>query len=649
LSLMPINTLIDMPQGFNQMSQSKIALTELVKNLGYERPSALSNWVRDIVKNKEDFYKKFSIEQKKEGRADGRDEKFRVTSDAKIFVDNLCILKPYKSFFEKSNDNTSSYSPYQALKKGNHKKNLLIKAQKVKAKLFFEKQRNENALKELSKLVSVFEYHDEIDITTVSLRELIKEVDNSKDILDFSKSFEIAAWNDLLDLQDQLREEESSVIYRKIGEKILELGDFSEAIEALNNATSISHDDGIAWSLKAKIYLDLLKNSKQDQIHALARTEFSGFIEHPLNGEELWINERIEESFSSYESLHTLFIEACFYALEYWPHWENLPVKSREGVERKNFMPISTAEISRDWLFFHFIINLDKSDLMNETNANRFINIFKTFQRVHEPLPDFIISPFSIEFQKRTLAHLKLIEILSWVSSKDCSQLLDVFINNFKTWKSSAAKNLIILSSSNIRRLFWNHLGKEKFLSLYSLLESYAEENRKIDQLESISSIQLDLLLSDYNKIIKEPARKEFYFEYIEPTEQDALRIKERWSVFITQSLEKIIGSNTTYTEKIWDDETFSSNTKKSLSFFFICSLIELQNQTPSDISLKIISKFSESEPALKIVVDNLPDELLNELLTLIIDNYSDQEYLWVIKINKISERIKNIQLDDLY
>jgi hypothetical protein len=36
---------------------NEIALIDLVRSLGFERPEALSNWIRDIIKTKENFSK----------------------------------------------------------------------------------------------------------------------------------------------------------------------------------------------------------------------------------------------------------------------------------------------------------------------------------------------------------------------------------------------------------------------------------------------------------------------------------------------------------------------------------------------------------------------------------------------------------------
>lgn len=46
------------------MKNKSVALTDMVKKLGYENSGPLSNQIRDILKSKEDFKKKYVVEEK---------------------------------------------------------------------------------------------------------------------------------------------------------------------------------------------------------------------------------------------------------------------------------------------------------------------------------------------------------------------------------------------------------------------------------------------------------------------------------------------------------------------------------------------------------------------------------------------------------
>lgn len=282
--------------------------------------------------------------------------------EARVFVDNLCILKPYMRLFEKVIYDTDHFSPYRQLKSSN-KSGLKTRSEKLKTDLEAKKKAIEEALIQLPKITAVLCSNNPIDITTDSLRELIEKSCPSSEAVNFSKSFQIAAWNELSTLETQLKEKgESSETYRKIAEKLLELGDFESALEALDDSIGISPDDGIAWALKAKIYLNLLGKAHKEQMTALSLNDFSGGFQHPINSEEQWINERIEDAYFSTENLHALFVEACFFALEHCPCWDNSIRTDKSGIQRKNFKPEYTCGIERDWIFFHLVLNLKKPD-----------------------------------------------------------------------------------------------------------------------------------------------------------------------------------------------------------------------------------------------------------------------------------------------
>ncbi len=630
------------------MSEKEIVLSKLIKDLGFDEPKALNNWIRNIMVDKKmenkEFYKIFTNYKNIEPEYRYRcDDVFKVKEEARTFVENLCILKPYFYLFGRaspqSRENCESspnteFPPYELLKKGDYKYDLAGRHKTLKEKLELQKKRDENSLKGLSKIVAVFNSNKKIDITIDSIRDMLNKVTDVSEAGDFSKSFEIAAWNDLVELKEQLREQdEDGETYRKIGEKMLELNDLEGAIDALDEAIIINPEDGTAWSLKAKIYLDLLRSSKKERMEALSRTDFSGFIEHPINGEEQCVNERIEDTYSSTEKLHGLFIEACFNALANWPCRSNSLREGRNGVQIKHFKPVSTGDISRAWVFFHLVINIKKSDI-HEKYAEELIYILRTFQNsVLDPMPDLIFKPDSLESQNKTPFQLKLTEIMNWVSNEDCQQFLNYFIQNFERYKSNAEENIVILSRSNIKHLFWNYLGKEKYLSLYALLESYQDKNRSINKLESLCSLQCDWLLSDLGEIKEELKNKRYsIFSNVVFNEQE---FNEKWRIFIEQSYNKIKGWDEFFTNEIWLEKYPSHRISKTVLFFFICPLIELQNNKPTDIGIKVIADFSNSKELLKTVVSDFSSDLLDELVTPIIENYPEQTYSWMSEVSK--------------
>jgi hypothetical protein len=620
------------------MKTEEIALIDVVKKLGFEGYKALSNWVRDIIKSKENFEERFVVQQ---DNSYNRPEKVIVKEEARTLIDNLCILKPYMRLFEKVTDESNQFSAYRQLMSSS-KSGLKTRSEKLKTDLEAKKKAIEEALIQLPKMTAVLCSNNPIDITTDSLRELIEKTCSASEVVDFAKSFQIAAWNELSTLEAQLDKDETSETYRKVAEKILELEDEDGALEALDNATAISPDDGIAWALKAKIYLDLLGNARKEQMTALS-SDFSGGFEHPINSEEQWINERIEDAYFSTENLHALFVEACLFALEHCPCWDNSVHTDKNGVQRKKFKHEYTGGITRSWIFFHLVLNLKKSDI--EKYDIRFLEILRTFQSCsrYEAMPDapyFILSPFSAEYQNETRFQLKLIEILSWISLDECHSLLNVFVERFESWgwRWRSAEDVAILSHSNVSQLFWNYLGREKFLQLYEKLESHVTKSRQMEKLETLCSIQWQSLQSGLNDDLKN-LMLEQRLNWFNKNVSIKQELDEKWQIFIEQSHDKITGWHELWNDCILSDCFRFSDTTYYL--FFVCPLIELQHNKPTDIGIKILCKFSESQSALQTVA-TMDEHLLDRLIQPVLENLPELNVPHKQEIQKILELVLN-------
>ena len=147
-----------------------MVLIDLVRALGYKNPEKLANWIRDIIKNKEDFYKRFHVAgpERDFGR---REEKFLLDVDAVVLVENLCFLKPYMSCFGKSMEDSREFQPYRILAKdkGFDKVELEKKYKRLHAELQAMKEESENALNELETFHAILMNGEPIDITKEKL------------------------------------------------------------------------------------------------------------------------------------------------------------------------------------------------------------------------------------------------------------------------------------------------------------------------------------------------------------------------------------------------------------------------------------------------------------------------------------------------
>lgn len=291
------------------------------------------------------------------------------------------------------------------------------------------------------------------------------------------------------------------------------------------------------------------------------------------------------------------------------------------------------------------VLNLKKLDA--EKYATRFLEILRTFQSDYEAMPCppyFILSPFSVEYQNETSFELKLIEVLSWISLDDCYQLLNGFVERFESWswRWRSAEDVAILSSSNISQLFWNYLGREKFLCLYEKLESHAAKSRQMEKLELLCSIQWNSVLSGFNGNLQDLIVQQ-HLNWFNKDTSIKPRFDEEWQLFIKQSYDKITGWDEFWNDSILLEKDYVLRAMKSTVFlFFVCPLIELQNDKPTEICVKILCQFSESEEALEIIANEYCDNesLWNMLIQPVIEHCQEQTQPWMLDVQKTLEMV---------
>ena len=149
-----------------------LVLFDFIRELGYENPGKLANWVREIIKKKEDFDKRFHVPST-DSFFNRREDKFMLSKEAKILVENLCFLKPYMSCFGKSLESQREFQPYRILGSEKTDKEILEKKfERLRKELQAEKERNERAIANLEYFHSILVGDKPFDITE---EKLVKE------------------------------------------------------------------------------------------------------------------------------------------------------------------------------------------------------------------------------------------------------------------------------------------------------------------------------------------------------------------------------------------------------------------------------------------------------------------------------------------
>jgi len=636
------------------MKSEPIAITEYVEKLGYKDHKAIANKVRDILKHKESFKGYLTPPATDFSQ---RAEKALINHDGKTLVANLAVLTQFQSLFGRADKESKNYPPYQYLKKHIDRDDFNIKILKNSKSLKLSIFRSNKSLKDLNLFSKSILTRNSFDITKDSLTELMKENNSPVEPLDLVNSFELGAWNELLELQEELDSEgENSELHQKIAEKSLDINEFDSAIDSLNNAIALDPENGIAWAIYAKVLLPILKAHYKKHYNVLARTEFNGFIDHPITSEESWLNERIEETQDDFHTTHKTFIDASINALIFWPHWKETPHKDGEKNYKPNLNLTTTTDIDlrRDDLFFALINNLDFSDF--DRNRNQITEIIRSYQMWNQelyPLTNAHCQSFDFK--------VNILIVLSWISKQDIELAMSRLVKQWSNESYLAFENLKLLKSPNVETLFWNYLGKEEFLNTYELLENFIANNKEQEKLETICQLELNNIKNKFTSLAKKSKQlgeREFtnmlrqHNHMNIDIERERLMLAKEIRNAVEDSAISISGWESYLNNSLWKKHPLSNELPHSLLILsFIAPLIELANSNNKAIYISTLSEHTKDNSALKNIVSFIDSYIVNtnELFNLIpLDKFSHKEKTSLIAvINAVSDVQEEIAQDE--
>ena len=465
------------------MDAHKLALTDVVKSLGFNNATAVSNKIRDILKEKEDFKARFIIDERNDYESENkRVEKTYVSKEAKNLVDNLAILLQYSGLFGRGTSTT--FPAYRELLKGIDdkffKSNVIKHTQTIEQNIELSK----SSLKKLPIFYNAVLNKKIIDITKDSLRELMEVHSNNSEVLDLTNTFKLSSWNELLEYQNELENnDQDSTLYQKIGEKFFELGDHEQALTALVTSTELDPKNGISWTIISLIFHSKLRENKQSHYQALARNEFSESIAHPITSEEHWINERIDDTYSDIVDVNSQFVTSAINALYFWPVWEYSKSEEKPNYFYKlNQSHDTSVEIERRYLFIN---------LINEISFNQFgryksemVDIVRSFQGWNPELYPQTNLIHDININDKS----NLMRVLSWISDADIKNALDTYFADILNKSYRAHEDLALLKDGAVQSLYRKHIGKNEYRKTLSTLLKLDIKNQEIDIFNKLSS-----------------------------------------------------------------------------------------------------------------------------------------------------------------
>jgi hypothetical protein len=96
------------------MSEETVLLKDVLKKLGYGDDKSLSDWMQNIMQNKEDFRKRYIPPKCRRTLGSGeRERNTYVFRSAEVFIENLCILNRYITLFPRRSQKDTDWGPFK--------------------------------------------------------------------------------------------------------------------------------------------------------------------------------------------------------------------------------------------------------------------------------------------------------------------------------------------------------------------------------------------------------------------------------------------------------------------------------------------------------------------------------------------------------
>lgn len=581
-----------------------IALTDLVKKLGYRNHGALANKIRDILKDKEDFAK-YLLKTDKEY---GRDEKVQVYAEAEILVDNLAILAPYVKLFGVA-ESKEQYTPLRYFASRNNRDNIRPKAIKFDVKVRNDIRRSNETLRQLPMFVTAIAKAREFDIMKDSLRTLIEQTSESGILVDLSNSFESALWNEIVELQDQIESgDETSLSHQKLGENLYKMGEFDTAVEHLDRAVELEQENGTAYAILALIYLRQLEQTTKELSGAMARNDYSGFIQHPIDAEEHWINERIEFGINDYQQLRERFIYNVIHGLYHWPEHDY------KRDSRKNYLYNLKQSLKSE-------LDTVREDLMVPFLKHVRYSDFEKWPELISKLMKGEYCSSDEQWYPNTLKHnnqqkCQVMAVTSWFSEEGAKQLLEYeikFVSRCETISNEAYELFSIDIFRSLYSLFFGRAEYEKFIS--EMLVKFQNE-LLINNLEMTAQGRYLSITGCLHKLSKHREYKDIDDQRWESFQKMYVLTDKQIHDLSSQIKEGLKGWQSLLQHKAWQQFGSTNFAPSNMCLLIVTAcLIELSQDINSDANVAILKNFLKTEHNLRKGIGDIGYHLSQQLV----------------------------------
>lgn len=619
-------------------NKQPLALTDLVRQLGYDEPTKLANAVRDVLKDKEDF-DKYIVDDNDAGiGAANRPEKTLVSPDAKTLVDNLCLLRPYNNIFGKSKDGKSESAPFHRLKSKSDRTKLEKKVQAFRKEFEMRISRSKQTLKALPKFASLFLSKQKIDLEHDSLRALLSEAGEWHD---YSNTYAESLWSDIVTLSAEVETSScTSENRRELGEKLLLIGDQDSALEHLHEAISEDPKNGLAQVALAIIYFDIFRQCKAQLQQGASTNDFAGLIEYPINSSEHNLNEQLNYQFDDYSEAREQLIEHAIKGLYHWPgQTVNTDGALSSGLFSLDECPDTELDIDKTALLNVMLNHIQKEDFKRWPEEVTAILRLYFYSKRYEL--------WSIYPNPSKASEPKLFSVLGWISVDAVKQVIDEKIR----YRHQSAT----IDQSDYR-YYQSDAFQQHYIKIYGL-ESYRDFS-----LLTLKQAQNELIINNANqlaspvylaakKVINE-ATEIKSVDLVTTFDYDDATTECTYSHYGTAEhvVNNVNGWKSLLEHRAWQKFGCSDHTPNTLcKLALVASLAELCLDIESSVNVVILLQLVENKTVLDTAVEDFSPDFYKYLAQGIVVNCKYGDHPAVKKaLEKIDTAARNTCWSDL-
>lgn len=623
-----------------EKNKDNIILHKYIEQQGFSDARNLSKSILVILRGKEDF-EEYIIKEENDNRTDN---KTRLKPDAKILIDNLCLLQPYRTFFGRDTEKSGKKYPAlhklkkikredEKIEKYKHNLNKKYKLAEASYLNFDQFERcvlrsgksidikkdsirkmldNNYKLAEASYLKydqfeqCVLRSRKSIDITRDSIREML---DNNNQNYNYKDSFILSLYSEITEVESKNKKSEDD--YSFLAEKYYQLDLVDDALENVDNALSINPDNIRALIIK---YI-IIKNIMYKHYKNIKINNTLGYEEHPLTSEEFHQKEEIESSLNYINDYRNELVDLAIRIINVWP--------SEKGDSNDSIRYPSINFFSYKYIFDrdHFIIGLfDLLEIKDTLDKKRVSEIHNILDSIGREFPTDLRNQSLTIFNGNINDISKRIMFLEKANIFNYSFKDNSLLDSLETYLMDKAYN--VMFESNIMyisfiRLLSDKKGKDYCIDYCKKLkDKYIEDiewknvwnlihneiSEIYSQLRRVNEMQLDM---NFNETLD-------YSMKINDAEKKALKVAQDWENVISQFSIDI---------EIIDNKKYKNGGIKKVitAYLFICALIIISNGKVTDKEFEILIKCLDSDIINKMGnifyhYDEIPNFIINHL-----------------------------------